>query len=122
MSNTVRNNHTSSRSIQRKPTAHKNIGYCFLIIVICLFIAILTHKLMAQPEQAHASDGGTTVYKSIVIKEQDSLWSLAKEYGRGNFGGTKHYIAMLRKVNHLENNTIHAGESIIVPIHISSVH
>ena len=97
----------------------KNIGYSIIILFLIAVIVFLTRKLILQPEQAHASDGGYTVYENIVINEQDSLWSIAQKYG-SNYNGTIHeYVAILRSINNLNSDTIEAGECLIVPLHVT---
>ena len=49
-------------------------------------------------------------YKSIVIQEGDSLWSLAESET-----AVKEYIKELKQINQLESETIQTGEHLIIP-------
>ncbi len=48
-------------------------------------------------------------YTSIEISEGDSLWSVAHQYAPALGLSTQEYIDCLKQMNHLRNDTIHAG-------------
>ena len=53
-------------------------------------------------------------YTSIQIHDGDTLWNIADEYMSGSNLTKKEYIEELRRLNHLQNDTIYNGEYIIV--------
>ena len=53
-------------------------------------------------------------YKSIMIEEGDSLWSLAQTYNTKGSLSTQEYISELRSMNRIYDDTIHAGQYINV--------
>ena len=58
-------------------------------------------------------------YKSIEIDENDTLWSIAKEYAPDS--DIENYIAEVEEMNGIDGNQIHTGDYIIVPYYSSDV-
>ena len=55
-------------------------------------------------------------YKSIVIQEGDSWWSLAERHiDSESETAVKEYIKELKQINQLESETIQTGEHLIIP-------
>ena len=55
-------------------------------------------------------------YKSIVIQDGDSLWSLAERHiDSESETAVKEYIKELKQINQLESETIQTGEHLIIP-------
>lgn len=55
-------------------------------------------------------------FKSIVIQEGDSLWSLAERHiDSESETAVKEYIKELKQINQLESETIQTGEHLIIP-------
>ncbi len=48
-------------------------------------------------------------YKSVLLEEGDSLWKLAAEYSADTPYTTSEYIAQLKSINGLTDDTIHTG-------------
>ena len=65
--------------------------------------------LMNTMAKSPASSEKTAYFTSVAICEGDSLWSIAHEYAPALGLTTQEYIDILRQMNHLEGNTIHAG-------------
>ena len=66
-----------------------------------------------------AKDSNTTisstpvVYKSITIRESDTLWSIAEQYKPESYSIDR-YIKELRELNHLQSNQIYSGNKLII--------
>ena len=52
-------------------------------------------------------------YKSIVIEQGDSLWSIAQEY-KSNDVTTKEYVEELKELNALKSENIREGQHLMV--------
>ncbi|MFR8492569.1 MAG: LysM peptidoglycan-binding domain-containing protein [Mediterraneibacter gnavus] len=62
-------------------------------------------------------------YKSIVIQEGDSLWSLAERHiDSESETAVKEYIKELKQINQLESETIQTGEHLIIRITQQNFH
>ncbi|MEY8337280.1 LysM peptidoglycan-binding domain-containing protein [Lachnospiraceae bacterium 62-35] len=53
-------------------------------------------------------------YKSIQIKNGDSLWSIAGEYKENCQMTTEEYVNELRSMNQLKSDTIYAGQYLTI--------
>ncbi|MGI6008200.1 MAG: LysM peptidoglycan-binding domain-containing protein [Ruminococcus sp.] len=54
-------------------------------------------------------------YKSYYIETGDSLWSIAKEHMTDEYSDINEYIAEVKKINHLSDNTVKQGTHICIP-------
>lgn len=53
-------------------------------------------------------------YKSIVIEECDTLWSIANEYKTDAYESTQEYIEELKRINSLTSDIIHEDQNLLV--------
>ena len=67
---------------------------------------VSAHDKSEQPEQKF--------YKSIEIKEGDTLWGIAKEYRGDDFDSIYDYIDEVMSINGLTSDQIHAGQYLTV--------
>lgn len=88
------------------------------ILVVFLFVFILSIGVIALSSfSASAQNNHTKNYKyfkSIVIQEGDSLWSIAKEYMGEEYREVEDYISELKSMNGLNCDIIHAGQYLTV--------
>lgn len=84
----------------------------FLLSVVCCvaFGGFLTSAHGTRVEEKDTFQ----FYKSITVESGDTLWGLAEEYMTDDCDSIEEYIAKLRTVNHLYNDTIKAGDHIII--------
>lgn len=90
----------------------------FLLLAMILFITIgsVIFGSIFSSAQANAEESGIEYkyYKSIVIQEGDSLWSVAKEYQDDKYENTQEYIDELKELNNLSSDRIHEGQHLMV--------
>lgn len=61
-------------------------------------------------------------FKSVSVKEHDTLWSIAKEnYSKEFQGSLNDYIREIKRCNSLSSSNINAGSSLVVPIYMQNV-
>ena len=53
-------------------------------------------------------------YRSVEIKEGDSLWNIARQYKKGSHMSTEEYVKELKRMNSLRSDTIHKGQFLTV--------
>lgn len=76
----------------------------------CLF----GHSLLNTMAEEGRSPSINRYYTCVEIRQGDSLWSLAHEYGKSSGMNTKQYVKELKKMNSLKEDTIHAGQYLTV--------
>lgn len=113
-------NHTAGRStrIRRQNIVHRQ--KCILLTTAILLF-VLTYVFFGSSLLALAKSNTAathTAYKyytSIQLEEGDSLWSIAEEYASLGYRNYEEYINEVIFLNHLEDDTIHAGQYLTVP-------
>ena len=87
-----------------------------IVFGVILTIVIISSILFATKTKATASDSDNRhkYFKSIVLKEGDSLWDIAKEYSSSEYESLQEYIEELKSMNGLTSDTIHAGQNLVV--------
>lgn len=90
----------------------KTIILAVMVMVLCsgFFGNILLNAMASD----NAACEKVVLYKSIQIREGDTLWKIAEEYAPGLDLGTADYIDCLRRMNGLREDTIHAGRYLTV--------
>ena len=64
-----------------------------------------------------------TYFKSFEIGNDDTLWSIAKEHiDYSYYDDLNEYIDEVVSINHLKDNTIRYGQSIIIPYFSNEFH
>ncbi len=88
---------------------------------ICLISAIIISTLTligAAGILSHAQDNDEAhyfkYYTSITVMPGDTLYSIAEDYSL-NYEDTDSHIMEIASINHLSDDTIYAGSSLIVP-------
>lgn len=86
-----------------------------LTILCVLFLSLFTIRGMqlVKADEALSYDKS---FVTIEIEEGDTLSSIAKEYALSE-AGYADYIAEVKSINNLKNNTIHAGCYLLVPVY-----
>ena len=62
---------------------------------------------------AYAGSNRTLTCTSVLIEENDTLWSLADRYNNGNEDTTS-YINNIIQMNDLSSDTIHSGKTLVI--------
>lgn len=89
------------------------------VFTVLLFLAVL-FLLPGTPAAAKDNTPSTYQILSVSIEEGDSLWSIATEYYSEEFSSISSYIAEIKRMNGLKNDTIYAGGYILVPQYVST--
>ena len=84
------------------------------VTAAALVFGFCSHSWMSTIAKENGASGGDVYYTSIEIREGDSLWSVANIYASGLGLSTDEYIANLKEMNRLEDDTIHAGHYLTV--------
>lgn len=107
----VTRNIIADRRDHRVKVVRMKITIILLMIILCALFLILR----VPNASAEENNGRLKCYKSITIKEKDTLWDIAEVYMTDEYDDIRDYIKEVCKINHINANYIKAGESIIVP-------
>ena len=84
---------------------------CFIML---LFVTILTGRSMLTTMAEEEPVTVSPYYRSVEIKEGDSLLNIARQYKKGSHMYTEEYVKELKRMNSLRSDTIHKGQFLTV--------
>ena len=101
--------------IRRQREMKKN--FLIFVMTVCL---IVTCSISLNGFRSNAKDDSTEVsykyYKSIVVANNDTLWSIAKEYmDEEHYDSVNDYIKEVKNMNDLTDDVIHYGDYLVIP-------
>ena len=104
----LKNKRRRIREVARKKT--------MLLLMVSFMLVLGSLGIRSLFASAYATEQNTEhkYYKSIVIEEGDSLWSIATEY-TNHHSSTKEFVNEMIQLNQLKSKTIHKGQHLIVP-------
>lgn len=85
-----------------------------LALMLLLGSGFCGSSLMNTMAEEPAGPKMVSYYKSIEIKKGDTLWDIATEYAPYTDLSVPEYVRQLKQMNHLGEDTIHAGCHLIV--------
>lgn len=99
---------------RKRQLRHNIIKFVMTIILIsCLSLCLFSLKTKAQSD---STDISYKYYKSISVNTGDTLWDYATKYADSEFYDSyESYINEIISINALTNDSIRAGQSIIIP-------
>jgi hypothetical protein len=81
----------------------------FILSLAFLFVVLLTivysTSVLGYKQQE---------YKKILVREGNTLWSIACEHYKGT--DIRKYIYELKKINNLTDSTIFQGDELLIPV------
>lgn len=106
----IRNNRIRRRREMRK-------NFLLLVMTFCLIITVsITVSSFRSNAKNDPSQETAKYYKSIVVSDSDTLWSIAKEYMDDvHYGSVYEYIREVMQINNLTSDAIYADAHLIVP-------
>ena len=115
--NSKKQNTNIKRNFMKKqPAVIRRSG---LLIISFLFIMCgcmyfgMAH--VSAKEAVHQQDPDNQIcYTSRLIEPGDSLWSIAEETITDEYSSIDEYVEVLKSMNHLESDTIHAGQYLTI--------
>lgn len=109
----------STRTMSKGRRSRKTNTSKMNLVILALLFAIIISMICGQKfVAAHADGYGPEdyhkYYKSIVLEEGDSLWSIAKEYCNEDIQSIDSYIKELEELNQLDSDLIHEGHGLTI--------
>lgn len=102
----------------RKTACRMKKQLCTAILFFAIVLTgIIAGSSLLKTYQAKASNAYEEVvyYKSIRISEGDTLWTIADEYMGNKSEDKQSYIEEVKRLNHLNGDTIHTGSYLMIP-------
>lgn len=100
--------------IRRKQERRKNI--VISLLTICL---VVTLSLTASGFLSNAQSDNTNVefkyYKSVMVEQGDTLWSIASRHATSSYKSKDEYIEEVMNMNRLTDDRITVGSYLIIP-------
>lgn len=91
------------------------LGRLLVIVSVCtIFLSAMMGFISSAQGNAEEEPVSYKYYKTIVIEPGDTLWDIAEEYCTDDYASLEDYIDALKEMNHLNGNTIYAGERIMI--------
>ena len=100
-------------SINKRKGLFRLIYFITIICICAAFFAAVSSKAAIADENPDF----TKSYKSVFIREGDSLYSIADDYYSSKYSDLNELIAEIKSINNLSSDIIYAGANIIVPVY-----
>lgn len=90
-----------------------------LMILFAVFLAacMLMASLMLTARTTDAGTGKASgkVYESCLVEDGDTLFGIAESHNGDEYSDLRAYVSEVKKINHLDSDTIHAGMNLVIP-------
>ena len=96
--------------------SHRRMLFVAITVVsILLGIVIGNNVISTSSSSATTEHTRELYYTSVEIEAGDTLWTIAEEYMSAEYDDINEYIKEIKKINGIYNDTIHAGNYLMVP-------
>ena len=103
-----------AKRMKRQKQVKKNIILLLLsTIVISAFMVFFASMSIQASDMDHKVS--YKYYKSIMISQGDTLWSIAEENMDEHYSTTREYIDEVKRMNSLTSDQIQSGSYLIIP-------
>ncbi|MGN0143138.1 MAG: LysM peptidoglycan-binding domain-containing protein [Roseburia sp.] len=94
------------------------LGFLFMAIVLIVVSSILFFGTLRA--NAASTETSSKYYTSIQVEEGDTLWEIADSYMTDEYSDRQEYITEICNMNHISEDTIHAGQYLTIPYYAGS--
>ena len=110
-----------ARNKRRRQVAKQRFALVIAAICVIILGSVVCGSIFSSAKDPQTDIPQYKYYKSVVIEDGDSLWSIANEYNPDKFN-TQGYIDEIKELNSLESDTIHAGQHLLVIYYETELH
>ena len=110
-----------ARIKRRKQVAKRKMVLLLAAVMIITIGSVVFGSIFSSAKDIQEQNKQYKYYKSIIIEQGDSLWSIAENYRTDVYTSTQEYIDELKQVNGLTSETIHAGQHLLVAYYDSEL-
>lgn len=90
------------------------IKLCIILTLIIVISTLITFTIFSSAHDNSAYDNDPLTYKSTLIEEGESLWSLAMKSSENRLESTEEIVNEIMQINDLKNDKIFEGQYLIV--------
>ena len=110
---------TYERREKAKMKRRRQVAKQKMVLLLAVTLMITVGSIVFGTIFSSANNPATDIpqykyYKSIIIEQGDSLWSIAEEYCTDSYASTREYINEIKQLNALTSETIHEGQHLVV--------
>lgn len=108
---------TAVRRYRRVPlyTQKRMLFVAITVVSILLGIVIGNAIIGSSSSSATTEHTKELYYTSVEIEYGDTLWTIAEAHMSAEYDDIESYIREIKKINGIHNDTIHAGNYLMVP-------
>lgn len=117
MNKTMMNKQLGNKKIMEVMLIKKHIILTIMVVVIFLGLFAVKGKAVSDfnKEQKYK------YYTQIRIEYGDTLWSIANQYMDQDYDTRASYIAEVKSINHIKEDSIQEGKKLIIPYYSSEL-
>ncbi|MCL2051896.1 MAG: LysM peptidoglycan-binding domain-containing protein [Lachnospiraceae bacterium] len=104
----LRNKRRRQRELQRNKTL-------FVIALLLVIFFSVTYGRIFAYAGTKSNEQVFKYYTSIEVKYGETLWSIAEQNMSGHYPDIYAYIKEVKKINHLPDDDLRAGQYIVIP-------
>lgn len=84
--------------------------FLFILCIACIF-----HHIAARAYSSRVEVEKEECYISVQVRPGESLWKISSRYYSSEYKSMHQYIKKIINLNHMPDETIHAGAYLIIP-------
>lgn len=106
---------TLKRKMKNKQKIRRRIVFIFLSLFLALLFSLSMSNLKIQANEK-VDEIGYKYFTVYEIEMGDTLWNLAEKYiDERYYESLNQYIEEVKEINHLKNDNIVRGDTIVLP-------
>ena len=98
---------------RRKQVAKQKMVLLLATVFVITIGSVIFGSIFSSAKNSDDDIQRYKYYKSVVIEQGDSLWSIEQEY-KAKDVTTKEYVEELKELNALKSESIHEGQHLLV--------
>lgn len=109
----ITNKHSSRIYVSKFEWGDIMIKKMVIILILCLSVTFIIAAASSAQGELVSPDKS---YMTIQVERSDTLWDIATRYMNDHYYDYDSYIEEICSINHLSNDKIYAGETLIIPV------
>lgn len=102
--------------LHQEAELHRNLLLFLITLVTIITSSFLISGLISSgSSRAAGQDRSYKYYTSLEIQEGDTLWEIASEHITEEYASVTEYVNEIKVLNHLGDDSIHAGQYLTIP-------